>query len=596
MLVAKLNAARVRRETLNGREYLVVPTTILRPDSVLNGSKGPLFYPAAEVAKNPGAWNGMPLLLNHPRTGSTGRSPRVMAEQGLGYLYNDRVLRNGARVVDAYFDVELTKAQDRDLPTDKRILPRLEAGSPIDVSTGLFTDEQRVRNRLKDARSPAKTADVTTSNYRPDHLAVLPLVRGACSAEDGCGAGVTNMNGDGVSNAVVPDPKFAVGDPVESTAEHMPRMKGMTGRVAEARAGDPPYYAVKFPGMKGVHKWLTEDELVPADGGGGAAGKKTKPGMRGMKMNGGDQTTNEGGPMKLSQKARRGAVQFLTTNCDCWRDKSAALNELEDDALRAVYAQAKDLLANREAVEATREVLGLAGDEGVVFNAEYVKSDAMKKRMKAACAETDDDDEETPMKMKMKKNSAKAGNTGADDGETDDTDAKIKAAVEAAVKDHPAVKNARRIEGKERAKLVGKLTAVANAKGTPPAKKAMILNKLKLPGAAALGVEDLEELLVLVDAPAQVRNEDDDDGGDSLDVRNPYPRDTRRHADYTGAGGGGYQGVENADDDPTENEALAQYEDDDSWEPALAWDGGGVKNRLKGANGKGRAKYDLGDE
>lgn len=59
----------------------------------------------------------------------------------------------------------------------------------------------------------------------------------------------------------------------------------------------------------------------------------------------------------------------------------------------------------------------------------------------------------------------------------------------------------------------------------------------------------------------------DDEGDYDVQVSVRYP-------DYSGAGGGGLQG-HRSDDDPTENDALAEFEDDDSWEPALNWDAEG---------------------
>lgn len=59
-------------------------------------------------------------------------------------------------------------------------------------------------------------------------------------------------------------PRFASGSKVKATVNHMPGMKGMTGEVSIVRT-DPPYYGVTFDGTKTVHKWLAEDELVPAD-------------------------------------------------------------------------------------------------------------------------------------------------------------------------------------------------------------------------------------------------------------------------------------------------------------------------------------------
>jgi hypothetical protein len=56
-------------------------------------------------------------------------------------------------------------------------------------------------------------------------------------------------------------PRFKVGARVEALVNHMPGMKGMTGAVAEAHAGAPPYYAVTFDGEKTPHKWLAENEM-----------------------------------------------------------------------------------------------------------------------------------------------------------------------------------------------------------------------------------------------------------------------------------------------------------------------------------------------
>lgn len=581
-LVAKLNAARVRRETLNGREYVVVPTAIMQPDSVMHGSKGPLFYPRAEVAKNVGAWNGVPLLHNHPSEGQSGRTPRTMAAQGLGYCYNDRVTKNGVRVVDAWFDVELVKRHDRDLPADKRILPRVEGGVPVDVSTGLFTDERRVTNR-RDARKPAKTADVETYNYRPDHLAVLPTTRGACSVEDRCGAGVENV--DHYS-------RDSKGRFAASAGARLASKKSMTSvamsfaadAVKAAKEGDSAKAARMHDQAAAEHERSAkrrkdEGNTTSARDDKIAARKHREAAKAHRGTTNSDQNTNGGDDMKLNRKK---AVAFLTTNCDCWKDKAAALNKLDDDALRGVLQQGRDLLANREAVAATRELLGIEDDEAVVFNAEYVKSPDMKKKMKAACA-----DEEEPV---VKKNAK--GKAAEDDEDPADLDERVQAAVAEAVESHPTVKNAARVMARERGKLVARLTAVANAKGTPAAKKSMLLNKLKLKGDDALGVEELEELLVL--SGGAVTNESDDDRrADNADDDHAFrnrPLRADRHEqdddsfefllpDYRGAGGGAT--VDNADD-----EGEPQEFDNGDWNPAVDW-AGAVTNRVKAlANGK----------
>jgi hypothetical protein len=63
-------------------------------------------------------------------------------------------------------------------------------------------------------------------------------------------------------------PGFSKGASVECLVNHMPGMKGMSGTIAIAREGTPPYYGVRFDDQKampGVHKWLAEDEIKAAD-------------------------------------------------------------------------------------------------------------------------------------------------------------------------------------------------------------------------------------------------------------------------------------------------------------------------------------------
>ena len=58
--------AKVRKESgPTARSYLVAPMRMI-VSGVLNGSQGKLFYPGDEVVKNPDAWNGMPIVVNHP--------------------------------------------------------------------------------------------------------------------------------------------------------------------------------------------------------------------------------------------------------------------------------------------------------------------------------------------------------------------------------------------------------------------------------------------------------------------------------------------------------------------------------------------------
>lgn len=182
----------IRREKMGGVEYLVAPASLIVP-GVLNGSAGPLYYPAEEISKNVAAWNMMPLTLGHPtdESGSalSARSPKVLEKFALGFVFNAKTT-NGKLEAEAWFDVVRTQS------LAPQILTNLEAGNPIELSTGLFMDHQPVKNKYYKGRPYHAIA----RNYRPDHLAILPNAKGACSLEDGCG--VLNENKKSNSSSV----------------------------------------------------------------------------------------------------------------------------------------------------------------------------------------------------------------------------------------------------------------------------------------------------------------------------------------------------------------------------------------------------------
>lgn len=179
-------SGKTRRATINGREYLVARATLIVP-GVLNGSKGALYYPPDEVAKNHDAWNGIPLTNGHPSVNGanvSARSPDIIQSHGLGHVYNVNVTKNGRLRGEAWFDV---KSCERVRP---EILNKLKAGEPIELSTGLFTEDKLAENG---AHHNGRKYTHIARNYRPDHLAILLDEIGACSRRDGCGVLVDNL-------------------------------------------------------------------------------------------------------------------------------------------------------------------------------------------------------------------------------------------------------------------------------------------------------------------------------------------------------------------------------------------------------------------
>ena len=179
----------VRYETLRGRKYLVAPMSLIAP-GVLNGSKGALYYPPAEVENSVEAWNHTPIVVYHPTQNGqaiSARDPSVLDRQGIGFVFNAKY--NGKLIAEGWFDVEDTQR------VDNRILENLEAGKTIELSTGLFTDNEIAP---EGAVHNGKTYAFIARNYRPDHLAILPDQIGACSIKDGCGV-LVNQKGDPIN-------------------------------------------------------------------------------------------------------------------------------------------------------------------------------------------------------------------------------------------------------------------------------------------------------------------------------------------------------------------------------------------------------------
>lgn len=169
-------SAKARKDTLEGRDYLVAPCAMLG-EEVLNGSQGPIFYPKDENAKDPSSWNHMPIVVYHPSDNGTPISARnhtVLNERKIGLLLN--TVHDGKLKTECWFDVERTKA------LDMRIYNAVDQGKQIETSTGLSLDLER-----KEGEHNGTKYIGIAHNYRPDHLAILPDLVGAYSIKMGGG-------------------------------------------------------------------------------------------------------------------------------------------------------------------------------------------------------------------------------------------------------------------------------------------------------------------------------------------------------------------------------------------------------------------------
>ena len=169
---------------MEGREWLVVPMIMLT-EGVHNGSSGPGLYEGAEIGKILLSWNHKPVVVYHPTQNGQSISacdPIVLTSRKIGVIMNTKY-EDGKLKAEAWLD------PDRMALVDDRILAAIESNTMMELSTGLFTDKVDESGVWNGEKYTWKAV-----NFVPDHLAVLPDMKGACSIPDG--AGFLRMNSD----------------------------------------------------------------------------------------------------------------------------------------------------------------------------------------------------------------------------------------------------------------------------------------------------------------------------------------------------------------------------------------------------------------
>lgn len=318
--------------TYKGREYLVAPLSLIVP-GVLNGSKGPLYYPPEEVGRDPSIWNRIPLVLSHPTDPITNKHlsashPGVLERSGLGEV---RDAHWDGRKLRAYgwFDAEHTRAKAPD------VYNALKSGQPVELSTGLFTDNEEKTGDFK-----GKQFTHIARNYRADHVAILVKENGACSVSDGCGV-LVNCGGPGGKPGPCPAGGSSKLD--ADSAESMTRLAGnlhagsyLDKSSIKGRIGTDQKVAHAIEHLDGelqkrglTVKPMQGSAIVKSARGGARMGKAS-----GWKIHKLDSTINGASTMTREQK-----LEKLTANCSCDKTK-ATLNGMTEEQLDVMLANA----------------------------------------------------------------------------------------------------------------------------------------------------------------------------------------------------------------------------------------------------------------
>lgn len=200
------NAGLVREESLDEIDYWVFPAVMMK-EAVLNGSHGALFYPGEEIAKTQEAWDHKPLLVEHPFTTnakgekvtSLSTNKNVLTRQKIGFIMNTSYDESDRKLKTECW------ADKKKVAKHPKVHAILSTGEGmLEVSTGVYTDDIPINNAEGSATAEyeGKRYEATAVNYRPDHLALLPDQKGACSIADGAGGPRLNSEGGVVENVL----------------------------------------------------------------------------------------------------------------------------------------------------------------------------------------------------------------------------------------------------------------------------------------------------------------------------------------------------------------------------------------------------------
>lgn len=180
----------LRRETLNGEEYLVAPVVAIQ--------EGVYLYPRAngrgikrellnteEIEQSLSEWEGVPLTIPHPED-DEGR-PGLITNKATTHNevgeFRDVELEEGALVGETWIRANTIGTLGGMLES---YVEGMKAGEPQEVSTGYRADTEVSKGSYENQRYTYEQVGL-----EPDHLALLVDEAGNCSVEEGCGAGQT---------------------------------------------------------------------------------------------------------------------------------------------------------------------------------------------------------------------------------------------------------------------------------------------------------------------------------------------------------------------------------------------------------------------
>lgn len=194
LFTINLAAAKVRRETLEGRDHLVVPAAMLA-EGAWTGEYGTFMYPAAELKKSVSRWDHKPVVVYHPKKDGEAISacdPAVLNTQKVGVILNTRFDEKTKKL---RAEVWIDEARCKEI--DPRVLDAINKKQLTEVSTGLkMMSDETEGEWTHNTSGKKKKFQGTVGDFDPDHLAILPDQIGAFQVSDGGGLLQVNTSGE----------------------------------------------------------------------------------------------------------------------------------------------------------------------------------------------------------------------------------------------------------------------------------------------------------------------------------------------------------------------------------------------------------------
>ena len=173
-----------QRKELDGVAHMVIPVVALK-EGILNN----IFYPAEEIQAfcSSVEWGACTHQSSCYQRGFRFRLIRQHLRKLLTLgNFSMPFFDDGKLKGELWLNID--KAERLGFT---EIIEHFDDGLMMEVSTGLFTEIQS-----QDGLFGADSYKSIATNIRPDHIALLPNDKGACSIEDGCGAMRFNKDDD----------------------------------------------------------------------------------------------------------------------------------------------------------------------------------------------------------------------------------------------------------------------------------------------------------------------------------------------------------------------------------------------------------------